>query len=312
MLIANDDLEVTINSEVGAAVTAITHRPTGMSILGHVPWEAVKTPLPSRAARDEPQWLTRYTGGWPPLFPNAGDACTFEGRFHGFHGEASIISWHTLKTERDSAAFDCQLETVPVTMRRSFRLDRDCLLLTESLLHHGSRSTRAMWGQHPTFGSDLLAGPVSLSAGNPRVTVDDSYDPAANPLKPGAAGQWPSIPGKSGPFDLSHPFIPLAALVYLHDFEEPWVELRRDDNGLAARLTWNPQDYPCVWLWLERRSTADAPWNGQADLIGIEPNTTRASRGLSDALARGADLLILEPGETRTTEIELRVYQNLA
>ena len=66
----------------------------GLSVLGTVPWDVVEAPIESLAARDEPEWLTRYTGGWPLLFPNGGDACTVDGVFHGFHGEASIAPWH--------------------------------------------------------------------------------------------------------------------------------------------------------------------------------------------------------------------------
>ena len=62
-------------------------------MLGKVPWDPVDAPIASLAARDEPEWLTRYTGGWPLLFPNGGDACTVDGVFHGFHGEASIAPW---------------------------------------------------------------------------------------------------------------------------------------------------------------------------------------------------------------------------
>ena len=65
----------------------------GLSVLGTVPWDPIDAPIDSLAARDEAEWLTRYTGGWPLLFPNGGDACTVDGVFHGFHGEASITPW---------------------------------------------------------------------------------------------------------------------------------------------------------------------------------------------------------------------------
>ena len=95
-LIESDALTVRINPQVGGTITEVRHKPSGLSVLGRVPWAAVDAPLASLAARDEPEWLTRYTGGWPLLFPNAGDACTVDGVFHGFHGEASIAPWETV------------------------------------------------------------------------------------------------------------------------------------------------------------------------------------------------------------------------
>src|SRR5262249_58407221 len=75
---------------VGGTIDKVEHKVLGASVLGTTPWTPEESPIRSGAAPDEPTWLTRYGGGWPILFPNGGDACTFEGVFHGFHGEASI------------------------------------------------------------------------------------------------------------------------------------------------------------------------------------------------------------------------------
>ena len=102
--IATDAIRVTVNPQVGGTITEIVHRPSGLSVLGRVPWDPVDAPIASFAARDEPEWLTRYTGGWPLLFPNGGDACTVDGMFHGFHGEASIAPWRWEASARQSSA----------------------------------------------------------------------------------------------------------------------------------------------------------------------------------------------------------------
>src|SRR5688572_5209344 len=86
-------LRITVNPRVGGTITSIIHRDSGLSVLGQVPWPVIDAPLDTGAARNEPEWLTRYTGGWPLLFPNGGDACQIDGVFHGFHGEASITPW---------------------------------------------------------------------------------------------------------------------------------------------------------------------------------------------------------------------------
>ena len=69
--IASDALRVTVNPGVGGTIVQVKHRESGLKVLGEVPWDPVDAPIASFAARDEPEWLTRFTGGWPLLFPLA-------------------------------------------------------------------------------------------------------------------------------------------------------------------------------------------------------------------------------------------------
>lgn len=209
--IASEDLRVTVNPRVGGTITAITHLETGLSVLGTAPWDAVNAPIGNLAARDEPEWLTRYSGGWPLLFPNGGDACIVDGVFHGFHGEASIAPW-TAAVAGNAVRLTRRFFTVPVEMHRDVAVENDLLIVRERVRMTGPRPIEVMWGHHPTFGSDLLAGAVEITSGARRVTVDDSYDPSANPLLPGAADNWPMVAGKAGPVDLRHPAAPIASL----------------------------------------------------------------------------------------------------
>ena len=260
------------------------------------------------AARDEAHWLTRFTGGWPLLFPNGGDACSFGGIFHGFHGEASIAPWE-VTASKNTIKLARRFFTVPVEMQRELTVERDLLIVRERLRMHGARPVEAMWGHHVTFGSDLLAGPVEITSGAMRVIVDGGYDPAANPLVPGAEGDWPMVEGKAGPADLSKPAGPLAAMAYLHDFRKGWSAIRRVDGGIAAALSWDADRFPCAWLWYELGGTAEPPWHGRGRMIGIEPSTTRSGGGLADAKARGTRLLQLMPGEELSSELRLHVFE---
>jgi hypothetical protein len=306
--IASKQLRVTINPQVGGTITSITHLGLGLSVLGTVPWNPVDAPIESFAARDETEWLTRYTGGWPILFPNGGDACTFDEVFHGFHGEASISPW-TAKASPESLRLVRRFCTVPVEMQRELTVVGDMLIIRERLRMLGAHPIEVMWGHHPTFGSDLLAGPVEITAGTRHVTVDDTYDPAANPLRPGATGIWPIVAGKIGPVDLSRPEgIPIA-MAYLHDFDAAWVAMRRTDNAIAVALSWDAAHFPCAWLWYELGGTTDAPWHGRGRVIGIEPNSTRPGMGLANAKRLGSSLLRLNPGEEISTALHLHVFR---
>ena len=311
--IASDELRVTVNPRVGGTITEVVHLGTGLSVLGKVPWDPVDAPITGLAARDEAEWLTRFTGGWPLLFPNGGDACNFGGIFHGFHGEASIAPWD-FSASAGAIRLRRRFFSVPVEMERELTVEGDLLIVRERLKMDGTRPVEVMWGHHATFGSDLLAGPVEITTGARRVTVDVGYDPAANPLVPGAEGEWPSIAGKAGPADLSRPAGPLAAMAYLHDFEtapsgRSWAAIRRLDGEIAAALSWDVQRFRCAWLWYELEGTPEPPWHGRGRMIGIEPNTTLSGAGLADAKARGTGLLTLEPGAELDTELRLQVFR---
>ena len=84
--------------------------------------------------------------------------------------------------------------------------------------------------------------------------------------------------------------------------------MRRTDDAIAAVLTWDAKQFPCVWLWYEIRGIQEAPWNGSASLIGLEPNITTPAYGLATARSRGGALL-LSPGEEISTALRLRVLK---
>jgi len=306
--IASGQLKVTVNPQVGGTITSVVHVTTGLSVLGEVPWTAAETPIANFAARDETQWLSRYSGGWPLLFPNGGDACTVEGLFHGFHGEASISPW-TYRASPASLSLQRRFFTVPAEMERELSVEGEWLVIREWVRMTGERPVEVMWGHHPTFGSDLLAGPVEITSGGRKVTVDDGFDPAANPLQPGAKGDWPVVAGKRKPFDLRYPSGRISALAYVSDFDRAWIAMRRLDNAIAISLSWDAGCFPCAWLWFELAGTAEAPWFGRGNLIGLEPNTTAPAVGLAKAKARGGNLLRLQPGERLETTLRLRVFK---
>ncbi len=309
LLLESDALSVGVNPEVGGTITEIRHKESGLSVMGRVPWVAVDAPLPSPGARDEPEWLTRYTGGWPLLFPNAGDACTVDGVFHGFHGEASITPWEVADSSDGAVVLEHSFASIPAFMRRAISVEGEVLTMRETVSFSGEGHVDVMWGHHPTFGSDLLAAPVEVTCGAADVTVEAQYDPSANPLMPGASGHWPLVAGKEGTVDLGHPAAPWASLAYLKQFDGHWAAIRRLDGAIAVLLSWDGERFPCAWIWYELEATVDHPWAGRTRLIGIEPNTTPCGLGLAEAKRRGVPLLRLEPGRELTSEIRLRVFR---
>ena len=302
----NGVLRVEVSPSLGGTIQFVRHLGLGASVLGSVPWEASDLPETSGAAADEASWLTRFGGGWPVMFPNAGDACIADGARHGFHGEASVSPFACAR-EGEALVLSRRFLSVPARMTRRISIEGDRLTVEETV--EADAPCEVMWGQHVTLGSDLLAGPVEIAASATRATACASYAPPASPLRPGTESEWPVLPGRRGLVNLSRPREGAAMLACLMKIgPAPWVELHRRDD-LAVRLDWTADPWPLAWLWVETGGTQNAPWFGRGRVVGVEPCTTWPAAGLSRAREAGGRLLRIEPGRPRSGRVTLRVFR---
>jgi hypothetical protein len=310
IVLESDRLRIAVDPMVGGTIRSIEHLELGVSVLGTVPWKAESTPLDPAAVKDPATWLTRYAGGWTILFPNAGDACTFRGVFHGFHGEGSIASWD-MRSAADRFILRRRFAAAAVELEREITLDGDLLILRETARATGAEPVPVMWGHNAAFGADLLEGPVEIHSSGRGFMSDEDFDAPANPLRPGGKGRWPMVPGKTRTaVDLSRPREPLSAMTCLQEFPGgAWLTIRRLDNSLGIALSWNEAVFPYAWLWFELAGLQEQPWRGETRLISVGPNTTWPAHGLAEAEARGAPLLVLEPGKDVTATIRLQVFK---
>lgn len=290
----NGEIKATVAPGLGGTILAAEHLGAGLSVLGRAPWVPDLTP-PTATPMTEADWLPHFTGGWPILFPNGGEACHVDGVAHGFHGEASLAPW-VAERGPEGLSLRHDFATVPVTMQRHIRLEGTTLVVAAEAA--ASAPCAVIWGEHVTLGGDLLAAPFHIRSGPAALRADPDYDPPGNPLRPGARGQWPHLPGRDGgtPVDLSRPAEGWAALAYLSGFARPEITVARDDGRLAATLSWEGAPFACLWLWVELEATLTAPWGGRARLLGVEPCSTPAGDGLARARGRGERLVHLEPG----------------
>jgi hypothetical protein len=304
VLLDNGILSALITPGIGGTVRQLRHLATGAEVLASPPWKAQDGPLPKGAA-DEAEWLSHWAGGWPVMFPNAGDACRDGAVRHGFHGEGSVAPWEA-DWEGGALVLRRSFSTVPVRMERRFSLEGARLVLREKVTAEGDCAV--VWGQHVTLGGDLLAGPLRVQTGAKGLRACAAYDPPANPLWPGASGCWPHLPGKAGMVDLSKPPEGTALLACLEDFAgPPWAHLARTDGTLGVRLDWSAVPWPLAWLWVETGGTPQAPWNGVTRMVGLEPCSTWPATGLAAARAAGGHLIGLLADETRHARLSLSI-----
>lgn len=302
MILDDGHLRVEVDPDAGGTIASIRHLGTGMEVLARAPWTLLVAP--TAEVVDEEAWLARWGGGWPLMFPNGGDACEHGGVRHGFHGEASVAPWEP-SWDGDDLVLTRRFAALPARMTRRLSLDRGRLIVEEEV--DVSAPCEAIWGQHVTLGGDLLAGQFSIETSATRVMTSADYTPSESPLRPGAEGPWPLVPGRAGPVDLSHPGLGWSTLACLTDFgPNPWVEVACE-SGTIVRLDWTADPWPLAWLWIETGGESAAPWLGRGRALGVEPCTTWPATGLARAAAAGGHLIFLRPGEPRRGRISLTV-----
>jgi uncharacterized protein DUF4432 len=283
------DLTVFVEPARGMDIRQIVHGPTATSVLWQRPVGAATVdPLDQSNA----SFYDRYTGGMQELFPNAGPACTVEDAPLPFHGEACRVGWQTT-TGRDGASSWCagtvELSRYPFRLERRIEVagDGPLIRITARITNMSARALPVMWGFHPAFGPDIVAGGAQVYA-DP-VEVRSHPDPfgARQVFPPGAAVPWrsgdPDVPGAGRLLPANSRS---ADLLYV-TCESGWYAVRNEQTGLCAWMRWPADIFPYVWLWQECHDPAGYPWWGRHHIVGVEVHTSAPGTGLAAAVANG-------------------------
>jgi hypothetical protein len=302
--LSSDQLLVDVLPSNGGDVYAVVDRRTGVDLLWKAPWGTGLSADDAPTSRD--RWLTRTWGGWQMLLPNTGDEATEEGKTWGFHGEAGLRAWDVIATTPDSLELGLDLDTAPLRVRRGYQVDGPVLTVETTVHNVSSRSVEFLWGEHPTFGEAFAPGAIlEIDAETFHVETADSEIG----VKAGDTIRWP---GQAGLADSSLDHIPGRSprrflFGFLDGVREGSYRLRNDRLGLAARLSWPREIFPVVWLWEEIGFTQDAPWNGEAYAVGIEPHVAYPAVGMTELRRRGGHGLSLDPDASVAGTVTLNV-----
>ncbi|MFN8516431.1 MAG: hypothetical protein U0841_28390 [Chloroflexia bacterium] len=164
VVLRSEALEVSVTPGKGGDITGIRHRPTGQEVLFRTPWGGRPGGHMLPGSDEVEAWLNVYGGGWQLMLPNAGTACTHQGVRHVFHGEAALAPWEW-SVEGEALTLRLSFFTLPLVMTRRLSLDGDLLRIDETLVNEGPIPVELVWGHHPGFGGDPLAGPARLACG---------------------------------------------------------------------------------------------------------------------------------------------------
>ena len=295
----NDRAAVRILPERGAEIRSLLYKPKAMNVLWQAPWSIRRRANPAAMAHanSEAGWMDGYGGGWQDLFPSGGDAGHYRGAPISFHGEASVAAWEHDVRRADAQAIEIEfrvsLARMPFTLRRTVRMEPGLagVLISERITNDCDEDLHYMWGQHPSFGGEFLAGDCVLRAPARRFV---SHDVALTPnsrLAPGVTSEWPMVEGRDGQlFDLGvipGPGQRSMDFGYLCDLDEGWFTIESRKYGFGIGMAWPKEVYKLMWLWQEFRGSTGYPWWGRCQVMAVEPFTTMPGDGLEKAVAAG-------------------------
>jgi hypothetical protein len=301
----NGLISATVLPDKGADIYSLVSKFHGVDVLWKSPWPLRAERPVEMAALSESSWLDQYEGGWQLIFPNGGDACSYQGAPLSFHGEASASRWeYAIRSsgpDRAELELRLSLRRSPFSVARSLSIERGSAVLriTESIANHGDKPLHYMWGQHPGLGRPFIDG-CRLQVPARRFLAHDVEISPFCRVPAGASGRWPLIPGKhGGAVDLS--VVPAASerfteFGYISELEQGWYAVVNETLDLGFGLAWPLDVFPYLWFWQELGGSLDYPWYGRCSVLAIEPFTSTPGSGLQRAIEAGTAPM-LGPGE---------------
>ncbi len=211
------------------------------------------------------------------------------------HGEASAREWHLEPIARGCVG-RVELPVAQIDFQRRVSLAEGAavLFVEERVEHHGDSPREIHWVQHLSLGPPFLApGDSSIHACLERaVTWSLGYE-GRELLRGDTAFEWPYAPSFDGSaLDLRLPFQCkgfgfLAAAQVDPGREFAYIAALNFQLGLALIYCFRRQDFPWVAIWEENCARTGPPWNGTAQVRGMEFGTTPMPVGRNAIRAMG-------------------------
>lgn len=287
LVLQTDRLRVAINADHGTHIYELTDLRSGVNLL-----------------HTDPKGSRHYdVGGWYELFPNAGAACTLDGRPISGHGDIQHRRWSydVRATGPDVVEIDFATDSadLPFHVDKTVRLTPDdALTVSETITNASDGPLPYLWGHHVTFGESFLTASIHIDLPDVDVYSRGSTTPPAAPYAPAACGRLNALPARDGDgvVDLSSfPSEPFAAMLHTDAMPEHWYRIWSADLRTGLGVTWDGAAFPGLWIWAVQRAGVKNP-----DLVAcaLEPQSCEVPT-LADAVAAKRAPTV-EPGDSRT------------
>ena len=303
VVLASEELRVTVLPEKGADVVELVHVPSGVDVLFKAPWGLRPPEAPPREEADGLEFIGNYEGGWQELLPNANDACSYDGVDLPFHGEVALLPWRADVLGGDAVRLSVRCERLPLVLERVMRVQGGELVVEGTVTNEGERRMPFVWGQHLVLGAPFLEVGCRLELPARRIVTGEQVWEETARLEPGQDAEWPHARLRGGgTVDLQEVPGPEAGSpddLFVGGVSEGRASVATPRLGLGFTLRWDERVYPWVVLWQPYGGAKDPSLAGSYAL-GVEPWTSR------HCLARAIDAgeaTWLEPGTSLSTTV---------
>ena len=192
------------------------------------------------------------------------------------HGEASVVPY-AIETNPCTLTARADLPFAGLTFERRLELDRQSVIVAETVTNTTACDRPVGWTQHVTLGAPFLKnGITEFSSSATRSKVFESQFGPADYLVAGAEFDWPHAPRiDGGTADLQKCTDLDPSSAYTAHLMDP----SRDDayfvafdpsDRLALGYVWRRTDFPWMGIWEENRSRSTSPWNNREMTRGME------------------------------------------
>jgi hypothetical protein len=299
LVLENRMLRVVILPQAGGKLWQITYKPLDADLLWNNPRiPPARLPLGSR-------YDDVWSGGWDELFP-CDEAAVIEGEAYPDHGELWTGNWTAQPFSEPGLdgvhlKFITPISSVEVEKRIRLRSDQACIEFEHRFTNRGKTDFPFLWKLHPAMAvspQHRIDFPAMKVRTEPAFlgTLADASNPA----------DWPTVKTSNGNVDLRRVTPESARQLYFFygtEMKSNWCALTNSATRLACALQFDPQVFPCCWLF-----ATYGGWRNY-NVAVLEPCTGYPLN--FEAMKAAGRHRTLAPGESLRTEVRFLVQEGL-
>jgi hypothetical protein len=281
LVLRSDSVLARIDPAHGAEVLELVDLRSGRQLLGRPPFGAE---LPAPGDLDEDTWTAAWRGGWQGCLPNAGNACTVDGAYHGFHGRASNDPWEVLHADEGACLVRWQGHGLGAERRTEATRGGLVISTVVSALEEGAPLVAL---EHLSLGLELIEPGVELTLPAGQASeLDEQLGPA---LPPQDAPEWPAIGLVKGGTERGERWRlsdERARVYVVRDVAEGRALVHNTGRDQGVEITWSTDVLPHLLVWHEARGSGEV-WRHATEVLCLEPCSVAHLLGLGAALDAG-------------------------
>jgi len=287
----NEKLRCSVLPWAGAGIVELTCKPAGVDVMWLVPDGANYLFSQAHPMAPRQEFVNRWPGGWPELFPTGSAMSDYFGVPQPFHGESVQRRWdHAIVNpgpDEAVARFTLTCASAPLRLTREMilRPGAEEIVLRETVVNLSDLEIPFMWGHHPTYGAPLLAEGTRIELPDCRFHKGD-----ASLLTVPAEG------ARTG------------AMFYALDLADGYFGLFNPRLKLGAGIRFDRKLFKVLWVWQDFNSGMRAPLFGRGYATAVEPFTSLP--GGMDAHGPSGTAARIAPGATLQTELTAFFYHS--